>query len=60
MRRRFGATAPRAYNAPRGGMCEKDLTANIAKLPNATVRAVCDLIAIDVACFDLPLPRECG
>ena len=56
----FGGSAPPNDNAPHGTRCEAELEAAVANLPRVANRTVCDLVAVDFECFDLPRSPSCA
>jgi len=62
MKRRgaVGAAAPEKYHASKGTPCEAALEASVARLSAAANRTVCDLVAVDFTCFDLPRSPSCA
>jgi hypothetical protein len=56
----FGAAAPEQYHASKGTPCEAALEASVARLSAAANRTVCDLVAVDFTCFDLPRSPSCA
>ena len=56
----FGAAAPAKYHASKGTPCEAALEASVARLSAAANRTVCDLVAVDFECFDLPRSPSCA
>ena len=44
----------------KGTPCEAALEASVARLSAAANRTVCDLVAVDFTCFDLPRSPSCA